>query len=77
MDKKTWVHPFASFLIKHHLKKKNRNPRLTDHEPGMLSAMGRVITAKGESKTNPWIGVFDDPVLHEALDRIMASNRIS
>jgi hypothetical protein len=77
MDKKTWVHPFASFLIKRKLQRKYRNPPLSDNEAGTLPAMGRESAAKCESKANPWIGVFDDPVLHEALDRIMASNRIS
>lgn len=76
MDKKIWAHPFASFLIKRKLQKEYRNPRLSDNEPRTLPEMGRESTAKGESRTNPWMGVFDDPALHKALDLIMASNHI-
>jgi hypothetical protein len=77
MDKRIWVPPFASFLIKRKLQQKYRNPRLSDHEPRTPPTIVRESTNKGESNTNPWMGVFDDPALHEALDRIMASNRIA
>jgi hypothetical protein len=77
MDKKSWPHSFASFSIKRKLRRESRNPRMSDYEPGRHPAVGRTKTVRDESKANPWMGLFDDPALHEALDRIMAANRIA
>lgn len=77
MDKKFWCHSFAYDAIKRKLLKSYRKPRLSADGLNALPAVQRKSAAEDMSEMHPWMGLFDDPALHEALDRIMASNRIA
>lgn len=77
MDKKVWWHPFELIAIKRKFCKDRRKPSVSTHRLNSRYAAYRDGEAKITSKLNPWRGMFDDPALHEALDRIMASNGIA
>ena len=76
MDKKVWCHPFASDAVKRKFWKRNHNPGLSVPRPNALSPASPDSSAKPDSRME-WVGLFGDPALHVALDRIIASNGIA
>jgi hypothetical protein len=74
MGKKVWWHPFEPNAIKRKLCKNHRKPSAATHSLNPLPTVGK---AEGTSKMHQWKRVFDDPDLHQALDRIMANNGIA
>lgn len=77
MAKKIWCHPFAPAAIKRKVWKRYQNPGLSAYRLNAMSTPSPGNTAEAESRTDPWIGLFADPALHEALDRIIANNHIA
>ena len=77
MDQKIRRHPLAFNAIKLKLWKNCRQPRLSTDGPTPLPAGHRDDAADSVPQMHPWMGLFDDPALHEALDRIMAGNGIA
>jgi hypothetical protein len=76
MDKSIWFHPFASYASKYNILKKLKKQEYAAPEMDTL-AMGHPDKAANTLATvDPWIGLFEDPALHEALDRLMKCNRI-
>ena len=76
MDKNIWLHPFASHAIKSKILKKYRNPGASASGSNP-QAVGRWYHAANNLPTvDPWIRLLDDPALNEALDRLIACNRI-
>ena len=77
MGKKTWRHPFTPAAIKRKVLQIYQNPGLSACGSNTMAPASPDNPVESESGTGPWIGLFADPDLHEALDRIMASNRIA
>lgn len=77
MGNKVWCHPFSSDAIRRKFWKIDRIHRASVNGVNAPSAAFRGRMEAGTTKLGPWNGLFDDPVLHEALDRIMACNRIA
>jgi len=77
MDKKIWRHPSTPAAIKRKVWQRYQNPAFSGYGSNAMAAASPDNTVEPESKMDPWIDLFADPALHEALDRIMASNRIA
>lgn len=77
MDMKFWRHPLAPDALKRKFMKKFRKPILFGSRSNERLAPPGNRSDERASRMQPWTGLFDDPDLHRALDRIMASNRIS
>ncbi len=77
MDKKVWWRPFGPNAIKRKFCKDRRKPSASTNRLNSRSAACRDGEAEITIKMHPWQGMFDDPVLHEALDRIMTTNGIA
>jgi hypothetical protein len=77
MEKKIWRHPLTPAAIKRKVLQIYQNPGLSDCRSNAMAAASPDNTGEPKSRMDPWIGLFADPALHEALDRIMASNRIT
>jgi hypothetical protein len=77
MDMKVWRHPLASDALKRNFMKRNRKPALFVSRLNQQIATPGYSSDEGASRMHPWTGLFEDPALHQALDRIMAINHIA
>jgi hypothetical protein len=76
MDKKVWFHLFVPHMIKCNFMKRFRKPRSSANGLNALSTTHRDNAVENTSKVHPWMDLFDDPALHQELDRLMMCNRI-
>jgi hypothetical protein len=76
MDKNIWLHPFALSVVKNKLHRRYRKSGATTSSRNPQTVAHWYSTANNLPTVDPWIRLFDDPALNEALDRFIVCNRI-